>query len=71
MQMLTAVAELMRVAWRTVGGICERVAGVLVAWRPWRRTDETPLKTLQTRFARGDIDQQEFDRLRHTLQGSA
>lgn len=54
-----------------MGLLLALVAGALVAWRPWRRTDETPLKTLQTRFARGDIDQQEFERLTHTLQGSA
>ena len=53
-----------------MGLLLALVAGALFAWRPWRRSDQTPLKTLQTRFARGDIDQQEFDRLRHTLEGS-
>lgn len=43
----------------------------LLAWRPWRRSDATALDTLRMRFARGEIDQQEFDRLRHTLEGSA
>ena len=47
------------------------VAGVLVAWHPWRRPDVTPLETLRQRFARGDIDQGEFDRLRRALEGSA
>lgn len=44
--------------------------GVLVAWHPWRRAETTALETLQARFARGDIDRQEFERLRHTLEGS-
>lgn len=53
-----------------MGLLLALAAGALLAWRPWRRTDTTALETLRKRFARGDIDQQEFDRLRHTLEGS-
>lgn len=46
--------------------------GALVAWRPWRRRAvKTPLETLQGRYARGEIDQQEFDRRRQALGGTA
>lgn len=46
--------------------------GVVVAWRPWRRAAvNTPLQTLQVRYARGDIDQQEFDRRRQALEGTS
>ena len=53
-----------------MGLLLALVAVALLAWRPWRRTDATALEALRTRFARGDIDEQEFDRLRHTLEGS-
>ena len=44
----------------------------LAAWRPWRQpTGSTPLETLQARYARGDIDQQEFERRRDALGGTA
>ncbi|MEO8688359.1 MAG: SHOCT domain-containing protein [Solirubrobacteraceae bacterium] len=40
----------------------------LAAWRPRRQTAATtPLETLQGRYARGDIDAQEFDRRRQAL----
>ena len=46
--------------------------GALAAWRPWRhQAAQTPLETLQARYARGDIDQQEFDRRRQALGGTA
>ncbi|MEO8687634.1 MAG: SHOCT domain-containing protein [Solirubrobacteraceae bacterium] len=46
--------------------------GALAAWRPWRhQAATTPLETLQTRYARGDIDAQEFDRRREALGGTA
>jgi putative membrane protein len=46
--------------------------GALAAWRPWRhRAVKTPLETLQARYARGEIDQQEFDRRRQALGGTA
>lgn len=42
----------------------------LATWRPWRRTPpRTPLEVLRSRLARGDIDQQEFDRRRAALGG--
>lgn len=53
-----------------MGLLLALAAAALIAWRPWRRTDTTALETLRKRLARGDIDQQEFDRLRHTLEGS-
>ena len=44
----------------------------LVAWRPWRREGgDTALEMLRARFARGDIDQDEYDRLRQALGGAA
>lgn len=45
----------------------------LIAWRPWaRRTPDAPtaLQTLEMRFARGEIDHEEFDRARKALGGS-
>jgi uncharacterized membrane protein len=54
-----------------MGLLLALAAAALLAWLPRRRSDATPLDTLRKRFARGDIDQQEFDRLRHTLEGSA
>ena len=47
------------------------VAGALFAWRPWRRADQTPLETLQNRFARGEIDQHDYDARREALGGTA
>lgn len=45
--------------------------GALAVWRPWRhQAVKTPLETLQARYARGDIDQQEFDRRRQALGGT-
>lgn len=45
--------------------------GAFAAWRPWRhQAVKTPLETLQARYARGDIDQQEFDRRRQALGGT-
>lgn len=45
--------------------------GAFAAWRPWRhKAVKTPLETLQARYARGDIDQQEFDRRRQALGGT-
>jgi len=45
--------------------------GALAAWRPWRHhAATTPLETLQARYARGEIDQQEFDRRRQALGGT-
>lgn len=46
-------------------------AVAFVAWRPRRHTDPSPMDTARRRFARGDIDQQEFDRLRAALGGPA
>ena len=46
------------------------VAGALIAWRPWRRR-ETPLDALEARFARGEISQEEFNRKRQALGGTA
>jgi uncharacterized membrane protein len=54
-----------------MGLLLALAAGALLAWHPWRRADATALETLRKRFARGEINQQEFDRLRHTLEGSA
>lgn len=54
-----------------MGLLLALAAAALLTWLPRRRSDATPLDTLRKRFARGDIDQQEFDRLRHTLEGSA
>ena len=53
-----------------MGLLLALAGGAMLAWRPWRRTNATGLETLRKRFARGEIDQQEFDRLRHTLEGS-
>jgi len=54
-----------------LGALAALVAGAIAAWHPWRqRTVETTLKTLQDRFARGEIDQQEFDRRRQALGGA-
>jgi uncharacterized membrane protein len=54
-----------------MGLLLALVAGALFAWRPWRRTDQTPLSMLQSRFARGDIDQHEYDARRDALGGTA
>ena len=54
-----------------MGLLLALAAGALLAWHPWRKNDATALDTLRKRFARGEIDQQEFDRLRHALEGSA
>ena len=54
-----------------IGLLLVLAAVALLAWHPWRRTGSTPLETLRDRFARGDIDKQEFDRVRKTLEGSA
>jgi Short C-terminal domain len=53
-----------------MGLLVALAVGALIAWRPWRRPG-TPLATLQARLARGDIDQQEFDRRREALGGTA
>lgn len=54
-----------------MGLLLALVAGALIVWRPWRRTEATPLNTLQVRLARGEIDQQEYDRCREALGGTA
>lgn len=55
-----------------MGLLLALAVGVLVAWRPWRqRAIDTPLETLRARYARGDIDQQEFDRRRQALEGTS
>lgn len=55
-----------------MGLLLALAVGVLVTWRPWRQgAVNTPLETLQARYARGDIDQQEFDRRRQALEGTA
>ncbi len=39
------------------------VIGTLVAWRPWQQqVAQSPLDILQARYARGEIDDQEFER---------
>ena len=53
-----------------MGVLLALVAGVIVAWHPWRTRDGSPLDTLRARYARGEIDQQEFDRLRQALGGT-
>ena len=46
--------------------------GALAAWRPrHQRAGGTPLEALQERYARGDIDQQEFERRRDAIGGAA
>jgi uncharacterized membrane protein len=43
----------------------------LATWKPWRQNRAgTPLETLQSRYARGEIDQREFDRRRQALGGT-
>ncbi len=44
----------------------------LAAWKPWRQNRaRTPLEMLQARYARGEIDQREFERRRAALGGAA
>ncbi|EHN09397.1 hypothetical protein PAI11_37310 [Patulibacter medicamentivorans] len=43
----------------------------VVLWRPWRpRSAATPLEILQQRFARGELDQEEFEQRRSLLDGT-
>lgn len=54
-----------------MGLLLALAVGVLVTWRPWRQgAVNTPLEILQARYARGDIDQQEFDGRRQALEGT-
>jgi uncharacterized membrane protein len=54
-----------------MGLLIALATGALAAWRPWRRQPrDTPLETLQKRYAHGEIDQQEFDRRRQALGGT-
>jgi putative membrane protein len=51
-----------------MGLLIAAIVGGLVAWGPWKRTPtQTPLEILKTRYARGEIDEQEFERLRQAL----
>jgi putative membrane protein len=51
-----------------MGLLIAAIVGGLVAWRLWKRTPtQTPLEILKTRYARGEIDEQEFERLRQAL----
>lgn len=51
-----------------MGLLLVAIVGALAAWGPWKRTPtQTPLEILQARYARGEIDEQEFERLRQTL----
>lgn len=53
-----------------MGLLLAGVIGGLVAWRPWRRhAVGTPLEILQARYARGDLDSEEYERRRQALGG--
>lgn len=54
-----------------MGVLIALALGGLAVWRPWRRPAAgTPLETLQARYARGEIDQQELERRRKALGGT-
>lgn len=51
-----------------MGLLLVAIVGALAAWGPWKRTPtQTPLEILRMRCARGEIDEQEFERLRQAL----
>lgn len=61
-------------AWMAImmGVLLLVVIGVLAAWKPWRSSvTESPMDILRARLARGEIDQDEFERRRDALGGTA
>jgi putative membrane protein len=53
-----------------MGILLAAVLGVLVAWRPWRRPSvKAPLDLLNERYARGEIDSEEYASRRQALGG--
>jgi uncharacterized membrane protein len=65
--------------WNTADTVMVVLMGLLIAlaiaafaaWRPRRRPSvTTPLDTLKSRYASGEIDQEEFDRRRQALGGT-